>query len=372
LTKLIKKGKKFNWTAEQQNSFQSLKEKLTSAPILNYPDFQREFLVTTGTSDYAIGAVLSQGPVGQDRPRAYASRILCKAEQNYNTTETELLAIVREVKYFRLYLYDTRFKIVTDHRPLIWLFNITDPGSRLIRWRLKLEEYYYEIIHKAGKGNTNTDAVSRNLIPDEPYINSISRRKEEEEKQEEEEPREYTEEEKRQILYEYHDAGISMPTGGQGIARTLSRIRLEHNWRGIIRDVEEYISKCEYCQKNKLSRKTKMPLIITNTPMRPFKKCALDIVGPLTVTTNGNKYILTFQDNLTKLNKAIPLTNQEAVAKEFVTKIVFEHGMPEKILTDQGRNFTSEMFKNTCKLLKFKHPHIIQNPTERWNDLIEH
>jgi len=154
-------------------------------------------------------------------------------------------------------------------------------------------------------------------------------------------------------LYEYHDAS----TGGhQGIARTLSRIRLEHNWRGITMDVEEYISKCEYCQKNKLSRKTKMPLTITDTPTRPFEKCALDIVGPLTVTTNGNKYILTFQDNLTKLSKAIPLANQEAgtVAKEFVTKIVFEHGMPEKILTDQGRNFTSEIFKNICKLLKIE------------------
>jgi len=64
LTKLTKKGEKFNWTAEQQNSFQLLKEKLTTAPVLNYPDFQEEFLVTTDASDVAIGAVLSQGPVG--------------------------------------------------------------------------------------------------------------------------------------------------------------------------------------------------------------------------------------------------------------------------------------------------------------------
>jgi len=92
-----------------------LKEKLTTAPVLNYPDFQREFLVTTDASDYAIGAVLSQGPIGQDRPIVYASRILCKAEQNYNTTEKELLAIVWAVKYFRPYLYGTRFKIVIDH-----------------------------------------------------------------------------------------------------------------------------------------------------------------------------------------------------------------------------------------------------------------
>jgi len=176
----MKKGEKFNWTAEQQNSFQLLKEKLTTAPVLNYPDFQEEFLVTTDASDFAIGAVLSQGPVGQDRPLAYASRILCKAEQNYNTTEKELLAIVWAVKYFRPYLYGTKFKIITDHRPLVWLFNVTDPGSRLIRWRLKLEEYDYEIIHKAGKGNTNADALSRNPIPDDQHV-YISQQDEEKE-----------------------------------------------------------------------------------------------------------------------------------------------------------------------------------------------
>jgi len=96
-------------------SFQSLKEKSTTAPVLNYPNSQREFLVTTDASDYAIGAVLSQGPVDQNRLIVYASRILCKAEQNYNTTEKELLTIVWAVKYFQPYLYGTRFKIVTDH-----------------------------------------------------------------------------------------------------------------------------------------------------------------------------------------------------------------------------------------------------------------
>jgi len=133
LMKLTKKDEKFNWTAEQQNSFQSLKERLTITPVLNYPDFQREFLITIDASDYAIGTVLSPGFVGQDRTIAYASRILCKAEQNYNTTEKELLVTVWAVKYFRPYLYGTRFKI--DHISLFWLFNITDPGSRLIRWR---------------------------------------------------------------------------------------------------------------------------------------------------------------------------------------------------------------------------------------------
>jgi len=74
---------------------------------------------------------------------------------------------------------------------------------------------------------------------------------------------------------------------------------------------------------------------------KPFEKCALDIVGPLSITTSRNKYLLTFQNDFTKFSKAIPITNQEAttVAKEFVTKIICEHGIPETVLTDQGTNF---------------------------------
>jgi len=116
----------------------------------------------------------------------------------------------------------------------------------------------------------------------------------------------------------------------------------------------ENISKCEYCQKNKLFQKSRAPLKIKDTPDKPLKKCALDIVGLLTITSIGNKYILTFQDNLIKFSKAIPIPNQKAitVAKKFTTKIILEYGIPKEILTNQGTNFTSDMFKNVCKLLK--------------------
>jgi len=82
LTKLTKKTEKFEWTAEQQNAFEILKEKLMTAPVFKYPDFTEEFIVTTDASAFAIEAILSQGKVGNDRPMAYASRVLSRAEQN--------------------------------------------------------------------------------------------------------------------------------------------------------------------------------------------------------------------------------------------------------------------------------------------------
>lgn len=84
---MTQKAEKFLWTTEQQNAFDALKEKLTTAPVLKCLDFKKEFNVTTDASNYAIGAVLSQGTVGNDHPIVYASRILNSAKQNYNTTE---------------------------------------------------------------------------------------------------------------------------------------------------------------------------------------------------------------------------------------------------------------------------------------------
>ena len=164
LTSLLKKDIVFYWSHEQEHAFNLLKEKLISAPLLQYPDFSQPFIVTTDASNYAVGAILSQGEIGKDKPIAYASRTLNKHEGNYSTTEKELLAIIFGINTFRPYIYGYKFKIVTDHRPLTFLFNAKDPGGRLLRWRLKLEEYNYEIVYKPGRINSNADALSRNPI----------------------------------------------------------------------------------------------------------------------------------------------------------------------------------------------------------------
>ena len=107
------------WTEVQENAFQHLKSKLIGHPILQYPDFLKEFILTTDASNLGQGAVLSQGPVGHDVPVAYASRSLNNAETHYTTSEKELLAIVWATKHFRPYLYGRKFKIVSNHKPLV-------------------------------------------------------------------------------------------------------------------------------------------------------------------------------------------------------------------------------------------------------------
>lgn len=161
LTSCLKKGNKVELNANYIKCFEHCKNLLCNDPILQYPDFEKPFNLTTDASNYALGAILSQGAIGSDRPVCYASRTLSETEQKYSTIEKELLAIVWATKYFRPYLFGHKFKIITDHKPLTWLFSLKEPNSKLVRWRLRLEEFDYEIFYKKGKQNTNADALSR-------------------------------------------------------------------------------------------------------------------------------------------------------------------------------------------------------------------
>lgn len=160
LNHLTRKGVTFTWTNECQTSFLKLKECLANPPVLQYPDFSdtNKFILKTDASGYALGAVLSNS---DESPIAFASRSLNKSEKNYSTIEKELLSITWAVKHFRPYLYGRHFTIFTDHRPLIYLFGMTNPSSRLTKFRLTLEEYDYTIHYIKGKQNVVADALSR-------------------------------------------------------------------------------------------------------------------------------------------------------------------------------------------------------------------
>lgn len=166
LTQCLKKGAKIEINKDFIDAFEKCKTLLVNEPILQYPDFRKEFIITTDASNVAIGAVLSQGKVFEDRPCQYASRTLTSTEQRYSTIEKELLSIVYAVKTFRPYIYGRHFKIYTDHRPLVWLWKLKEPNSKLLRWKLRLEEYDFEVIYKKGKYNSNADALSRITLGD--------------------------------------------------------------------------------------------------------------------------------------------------------------------------------------------------------------
>jgi hypothetical protein len=195
----------------------------------------------------------------------------------------------------------------------------------------------YEITYKRGSQNTNADALSR--------IGSVTAEAKGSTK--------LDEETKQQILYEFHDA----PLGGhRGMNKTFQAIKSRYMWPNMRQDIEEYVKQCKSCQVNKtLELKRKAPMEMS-TANHHFDKCHLDILGPLPPSNTGNRYILTFQDDFSKYVVATPISEQDAetVARVFVSEVVLKYGTPGIVQTDQGANFVSEVFKNTCKLLEIK------------------
>jgi len=167
LTAQLRKGDSVVLSKEYAAAFEKCKAILSSSSILIYPNFTKAFVLTTDASKFAIGAVLSQGPIGQDKPIAFASRTLSKHEENYSTIEKELLAIDWACKYFRPYLFGRKFILYTDHKPLTYAMNLKDPHSKLIRYKLRLEEFDYEIRHRPGKQNVVADGLSRVKVLEE-------------------------------------------------------------------------------------------------------------------------------------------------------------------------------------------------------------
>lgn len=144
--------KKFIWTADCQSAFDTIKEKLTSAPVLIHPDFNRQFFIQFDASKSGIGSVLFQkDDDGYDRPIANFSKKLNKGQRNYSVTDLECYATVVSVKKFRPYIEGYKFVVITDHSALQWLMKQIDLQGRLARCSLKLQGYNFEIMYKKGK-----------------------------------------------------------------------------------------------------------------------------------------------------------------------------------------------------------------------------
>jgi hypothetical protein len=160
LTRLLHKDVLWQWGEEEQNAFETVKEKLVSAPVLSIPDFTRSFILQTDACDYGISAILAQeGDEGEIHPLAFKSRKLIPAETRYPTHEKEALAMVWGVQKFRAYLQGVPFVAYTDNSAVTWLMNSNHTG-KLARWALSLQEYDFTIKHVRGESNP-ADGPSR-------------------------------------------------------------------------------------------------------------------------------------------------------------------------------------------------------------------
>ena len=435
LYRLERKGAIFKWNDDCHKAFEILKKKLTTAPILPYPQHDLAFILDTDASDSGIGAVLSQSVDGEEKVIAYAARSLSKAERNYSTTRKELLALVWSMEHFSPYLIGKPFKARTDHNALKWIKNFKQPKGQVARWIERLAVFDFEIEHRPGRNHGNADGVSRipsvnsstetsvpqsaadrvhNIFNDDndsnlwchrwtsnnlmlyqhedPEIGLVIKWLQDGKRP----PREAIssmgptmgkfwskfdqmslvdgllfrsfENEKgdgqhlqlcvprilrNEVLEFTHD----IPSAGHlGSRRSKEVIKKRFYWPNWEPDVEIHCKNCRKCaERNDPPKKSRSPLIVEQSGY-PMERVAIDIIGPLPKTNNGNRYILVAVDYFTRWPEAYAIPNQEArtIAQKLVDEWVCRYGVMQRLHTDQGRNFESDVFKEITDILGIK------------------
>ena len=392
---LLRKETKWQWGKDQSEAFRAAKNLLQSDSLLVHFDQDKPILLACDASPYGVGAVLShQMPDGSERPIAYASRSLSPAERNYSQLDKEGLSLVFGVTKFHQYLHGMTFVLITDHRPLIGLFNEQRPvpqqaSSRLQRWALTLAGYDYVIRHRSGEAHENCDALSRLPLPTEStktpapaeYVQLIQML--------DDSPitsgdiRNWTQRdpvlsrvqryvltgwpESDQTTQQFHrvrqelsihegcvmrGARVVVPTPGQ--ATMLKLLHSSHNgvvkmkalarsyiwWPGIDQQIENIAQHCGQCEEN-ARQPTRAPLRPWLFPQRPWSRVHVDYAGP----TEG-KMILVVVDAYSKWIEAkVVHSATTQVTIEQLRGLFATHGLPETIVSDNGTCFTSAEFK---------------------------
>ena len=161
LYKLLRKNTKFEWTEKQKQAVQILKERLSTAPILKFPDFSRTFHIYSDASDYGIAGCLMQCHDGILHPLSYASRSLNPAQRNYSTTKKEALALTFTLENYRDLVLHYKVQVYTDHAPLLAIMKKRTKDACITRWTLLIQEYGVNLNYLPGKRNIFSDAASR-------------------------------------------------------------------------------------------------------------------------------------------------------------------------------------------------------------------
>lgn len=368
------------WTAETTSAFEACKTSIKNAALLAHPAHNATWAIFSDASDKSAGAVLQQHTGKKWQPLGYFSKKFTLAQQKYSTFDRELLAAHMAVKHFRKMFEGREIIIFTDHKPLTFIFDKAPSPSetpRRARQMMFISEFTTDIRHISGHQNVVADALSRVEAIACPNSMDYTKIAEAQERDgtikkllqqsnlsfkqivlpttnvpiycetSTAQIRPYIPEAFRRAAFEsVHN--ISHP----GVRTTRKMMSQKYFWPAMNKDVGEWAKHCIRCQKCKIQRHTSSELVEFQ-PATRFQHIHADIVGPLTTTEQGHRYLITMIDRCTRWAEAVPTEDitAETVAKAIYTHWIARFGCPETITTDQGRQFESHLFTDLMKLL---------------------
>ena len=428
MTELLKKDTPYSWSEQCEQAFQSLKNRLITAPILVAPDPDKSFRIHSDASQHTIGAVLSQEKEGKWHPVAYLSRQMKPAERNYSVQEQEMLSLIYALQKWRHYLFGFPVKAYTDHESLTHWQKFRHLTGRKARWVEILNEYPVEVIYQPGRSNIVADALSRRpptaalaslsrisvdpatiarirelYIQDDVFgaiLKNIDKESEDIDGSVVSILHHYKLDSNSKLLYlckegtrrlciprdkdlqnilmkDFH----SSPVGGHmGFTRVYEQMRKLYYWPRMKDDINKFIRRCDSCQRNKHSNRPMSGYLTPlQIPKRPWSSVSFDFITGLPRSSGYNAAFIVV-DRLTKMAHFLPVKEESSavdVAQLYFDHVFRLHGMPEEFVSDRDPRFTSRFWKTLFKLTGTKlsmstanHPQT-DGQTERQNQTLE-
>lgn len=406
LHRLLDKTQSWQWTEREQTAFDTAKRMLTFDMTLVHYDLQKPLVITCDSSEYGVGAVLSHVmDDGQERPIAMSSRTLHTHERRYSQLDKEATAIMFAVQKFHNYISGRSFTIVTDHKPLLGIFDPKRPmpnmlSPRLMRIALALTAHSYDITYRPGSQIGNADALSRwpQPVPDQPEqqlgeillmaetpedfscdIEQIvaETRKDKTLSQvihhlQRGWPARVTDEELR--AYWLRRGELSLQAGcvllgnrvvlpaplrrpalralhntHSGIVHTKALARSYIWWPHLDDDIETLVNGCTKCLENRhMPPRTSHEWI---TPTRPWARIHIDFAGPF-----QNKFFLIVVDSYSRWPEVVVVNNMTAATVIRHLRMLFAtHGLCETLVSDNGTSFVATEMKQFLNANKIRH-----------------
>ncbi|KAL0537321.1 hypothetical protein IC582_026298 [Cucumis melo] len=403
LTQLTRKGTPFVWNPACESSFQELKQKLVSAPVLTVPDGSGAFVIYSDASKRGLGCVLMQ----QGKVVAYASHQLKSHEQNYPTHDLELAVVVFALKIWRHYLYGEKIQIFTDHKSLKYFFTEKELNMRQRRLLELVKDYDYEVLYHPGKANVVANALSRKvahsatlITKQAPLLRDFERAEiavsvrevasqlaqliiqptlrqriivaqlndpylvEKHLLVEAEQGEDFSISSddgltfdgrlcvpedsvvKIELLTEAHSSPFTMHPRSTKMYQDLRRA---YWWRNMKREVADFVSRCLVCLQVKAPRQKPGGLLQPlGVPEWKWESVSMDFITGLPRTLKGYTVIWVVVDRVTKSTHFIPRKSTYTASKWgqlYMTKIVRLHGVPVFIISDRDARFKSKFWK---------------------------